>query len=285
MNGLKVSSPYIRKLNGHENLTRVMFSFLYTANIAASNISLSMVSLPFHQIVRSTNPALTVLFERLWLGKKQAAEKYSSLALVIAGVCIATLGELDFSTLGFVLTIIGVFLSSIKGIVTNVILVGNLKLHPLDLLRRMAMLSFFQCILISYLSGELDEYYTFYEVRHQGNGVGMGSWKLDTESDSWVFTPGESFNPVSDHYMFLALFMNGLLAFLLNAISFISNKRTSALSMTVAGNVKQAMSILLSMVLFSYAVSLLNGFGIILTLIGGAWYSAIGLKEKGSRKN
>ena len=95
----------------------------------------------------------------------------------------------------------------------------------------------------------------------------------------------------------LALLFNGLLAFMLNYVSFTANKRTSALSMTVAGNVKQAMSIGLSVFLYSYVVSFLNGIGkhhpssLFLhyfrdygTLIGGAWYSAIGLREKDKRK-
>ena len=59
----------------------------------------------------------------------------------------------------------------------------------------------------------------------------------------------------------LALLFNGLLAFMLNYVSFTANKRTSALSMTVAGNVKQAMSIGLSVFLYSYVVSFLNGIG------------------------
>ena len=61
----------------------VLFSVLYTVNIAVSNISLSMVSLPFHQIVRSTNPAVTIVFERVFLKKRvKYRETYLSLLMV-----------------------------------------------------------------------------------------------------------------------------------------------------------------------------------------------------------
>jgi hypothetical protein len=42
--------------------------------------------------------------------------------------------------------------------------------------------------------------------------------------------------------------------------------------MTVAGNVKQVLSIILSIVIFDYIINKMNAFGILLTLIGGAWY-------------
>src|SRR5688572_6447983 len=63
-------------------ITMIVFSVLYTVNIAISNVSLNMVSLPFHQIVRSTNPAVTVLLERTFLGKRHRWRTYISLVMV-----------------------------------------------------------------------------------------------------------------------------------------------------------------------------------------------------------
>ncbi|KAI8803140.1 triose-phosphate transporter family-domain-containing protein [Cladochytrium replicatum] len=233
------------------------FSVLYTVNIATSNVSLNLVSLPFHQIVRSTNPAVTVVLEKLIFGKRHSNLTYCSLAMVIVGVGMATLGEYDFSALGFLLTCLGVLLSALKGVATNVLLVGRLRLHPMDLLMRMSSLACMQCLFIAYVSGEYDRM-----LSNVSRLLG------------WLTIDG----------LLLALLTNGVLAFLLNYVSFTANKKTSALSMTVAGNVKQALGILLSMWVFGYVVDVLNGLGILITLCGGVWYSSIELATKMSKR-
>ncbi|KAJ3085476.1 UAA transporter [Quaeritorhiza haematococci] len=310
-----------RTLNFKEQVIMFAFSILYTANIATSNLSLSMVSLPFHQIVRSTNPAVTVTFERLLFGRRRTYETYASLAMVIMGVSLACVGELEFSLLGFLLTLLGVLLSSIKGIATNFILVGNLKMHPLELLRRMAGLSFFQCLFMAWLSGEVGAYLEFARALGGAGVVAMaavgggglgGGWEDDSisggsvegvpvgvvsgagatansrlrgryyedahlnerpetggspgvassPSSAWSFMSGGSESGLNSlHLLYWALAANGILAFLLNFVSFTANKRTSALSMTVAGNVKQVLSITLSVWLFNYVITGLNGLG------------------------
>jgi hypothetical protein len=126
--------------------------------------------------------------------------------------------------------------------VTNLIQVGRLKLHPLDLLLRMSPLAFIQCVAYAWWSGELDC------VREYG---------------ATEMTPGRG----------TALLVNGLIAFGLNVVSFTANKKTSALTMTVAGrscrpsgslhvrcsclfclflaNVKQVLTIILAVLIFN----------------------------------
>lgn len=70
----------------------------------------------------------------------------------------------------------------------------------------------------------------------------------------------------------MGLTANACLAFFLNWVSFSVNKETSALAMTVAGNVKQAASIGLAVIIFNTPLTVLNGIGICTTLIGGACY-------------
>ncbi|KAK5080390.1 hypothetical protein LTR05_008638 [Lithohypha guttulata] len=44
----------------------LLFSLLFTINIAVSNLSLKVASLAFHQVVRSTSPLFVLLIQRLW---------------------------------------------------------------------------------------------------------------------------------------------------------------------------------------------------------------------------
>lgn len=153
--------------------------------------------------------------------------------------------------MGFFLTVLGAILASVKTIVTNRVQVGRLKLNPLDLLFRMSPLAFVQCIMYAYTTGELDRVQEF-------SSVNM-TWHLAS-----------------------SLLLNGVIAFGLNIVSFTANKKTSALTMTVAGNVKQVLSIILSVVIFDYAINQTNAFGIVLTLVGGAWYGYAELSLKKS---
>ena len=119
------------------------------------------------------------------------------------------------------------YLSALKTIVTNVVQVGRLKLHPLDLLLRMSPLAFLQCIAYAYLTGELEKV------------IDYGFTKMTTTS-------------------FFALLMNGVIAFFLNIVSFTANKKTSALTMTVAANVKQVLSIVLAVLIFNLTITKYN---------------------------
>ncbi|KAJ3414633.1 UAA transporter [Chytridiales sp. JEL 0842] len=275
-NLLPANSP---KTTPRENLILLAFSVLYTLNIAVSNISLNMVSLPFHQVVRSTNPAMTVVLERLIFGKRvKNKEVYVSLVMVILGVALATLGEYEFSSLGLFLTLLGVFLSALKGVTTHSLLVGSLKLHPLDLLWRMSGLAWVQCLCMGYLNGEVDGFKN-YVARLPSYWTSLTTTAAAAAAGSTQSSSSLT-SLLTVENMFIALLLNGVLAFWLNYISFSANKKVGALSMTVAGNVKQTLSIMLSVWIFGYVISTVNGIGITVTLIGGAWYSSIGLRRK-----
>jgi hypothetical protein len=67
----------------------------------------------------------------------------------------------------------------------------------------------------------------------------------------------------------MLLLCNGIIAFIVNITSFISNKKTSALTMSIAGNIKLVTTVLLSFMLFSSSLGIINGIGIGLTFLGG----------------
>ncbi|KAI8054147.1 triose-phosphate transporter family-domain-containing protein [Gilbertella persicaria] len=229
-------------LGEQENMVMLAFSVLYTINIAISNVSLNLVTVPFHQVVRAMTPVFTVMLSIMFLNKTYSTMTYISLLPVVLGVGFATFGDYDYTRLGFILTVLGTLLAAIKTVVTNRVQVGRLKLHPLDLLLRMSPLAFVQTMIYSYVTGEMDQVMEFCQT------------KLTVS-------------------VCVALLINGVLAFFLNVVSFTANKKTSALTMTVAGNVKQVLSIVLAVIIFNLTITFTNSIGIILTLAGGAWYT------------
>lgn len=74
---------------------------------------------------------------------------------------------------------------------------------------------------------------------------------------------------------------NGLLAFFLNVSSFQTNKLAGALTISVCGNLKQALTLAIGIFVFGdFTVNLLNGAGIVLVLAGCALFSKTELDSK-----
>ena len=81
----------------------------------------------------------------------------------------------------------------------------------------------------------------------------------------------------------VAILINACMAFALNIVSFQTNKIVGALAVTVCGNVKQALTILMGIVLFSVPVGLVNAIGMGVTVLGAAWFSKVELDAKKAR--
>ncbi|RKO99127.1 hypothetical protein CXG81DRAFT_28092 [Caulochytrium protostelioides] len=239
-------------LTASENSLMLMFSVLYTINIAVSNVSLHMVTVPFHQVVRSTVPFFTVLISVFFLKKQFPRAVYVALVPIIVGVALATIGEYGYTAAGMILTILGTLLAAAKTVITNRVLTGRIKLHPLDLLMRMAPLAFVQVALYAAITGELSRLRIY----------------LATQMTPVVVA---------------ALMINGMLAFGLNWISFAANQRTSPLTISVAANIKQVLSIVLAIAIFHLHINAINAMGIVVTLAGGAWYSRVEYVERQAR--
>lgn len=130
---------------------------------------------------------------------------------------------------------------------------GSLKLSALEVLLRMSPLAAIQCVFYGYLTGEADQF------------------RIALAQGQFSSTFGA------------ALLINAMTAFLLNIVGFQANKMAGALTITVCGNVKQALTILLGIVLFNVQVGLLNAVGMLITLAGAAWYSQVELASRASR--
>ena len=209
-----------------------------------------MVSVSFHQIMRSTSPFFTIIIYRLWYSRSYATYTYLSLLPIIFGAALTTYGDYYFTMLGFFLTLFGVVLAALKTVVTNRLMTGNLKLNALELLFRMSPLAAVQSVIFALFAGEVGDFLRWIA---EGNlSAGYGS----------------------------ALAGNGLLAFLLNIASLHTNKLAGALTMSICANLKQCLTVLLGIVLFDTKVGVVSGYGMIITLVGAAIYSKVELEMK-----
>ena len=142
----------------------------------------------------------------------------------------------------------------------------------------MSPLAFIQCAAYAYYSGELSRMQA--AAAHSSTTL-SGWWYL------------------------LLLIGNGCIAFGLNVVSFTANGKVGALNMTVAGeyprngcrrhqytadriplsaNIKQVLTILLAVAIFNLTITPANAAGILITILGGAWYAWVEYEEKTRRR-
>ncbi|KAF6815713.1 putative drug metabolite transporter superfamily [Colletotrichum sojae] len=238
-------------LGRRENLILLAFSLLFTTNIAVSNLSLAMVSVAFYQVLRTTVPVFTVLIYRVIFGRTYENMTYLTLVPIMIGAALTTAGEYTFTDLGFLLTFAGVMLAAVKTVATNRIMTGPLALPAMEVLLRMSPFAAMQSLACAVAAGELGK---LQEMGAEGK-LGMGT--------------------------IIAIAGNGILAFALNVASFQTNKVAGALTISVCGNLKQCLTVLLGIVAFdNVEVHLFNGSGMLLTMFGAAWYSKVELDRK-----
>lgn len=205
-------------------------------------------------------------------GRTYSTQTYLTMIPLIFGVALSTVGDYYFTVAGFFMTLLGVILASVKTVATNRLLTGQLKLSALELLLRMSPLAAVQCMIYAFISGEPDQFRTAYAQGQFSKSFGF------------------------------ALLLNATTAFLLNIVGFQTNKMAGALTVTVCGNVKQALTIVshpfcpdtpqapltcnkaFGITIFHVQVGMMNAMGMLITVAGAAWYSAVELRSKAAQR-
>ena len=198
-------------------------------------------------------PIVTIWIYRVVYKRSYSNATYLSMFPLILGIVLTTAGDYYCTLAGLVVTVLGVFSAATKTVATNRLVTGSgsLQLSTREVLLRMSPLSAVQCITMAFLTGEVAQARA---ARAGGN------------FDQSIF--------------YFAMIGNAGIAFALNVASFQANKLAGALTMTVCGNVKQALTVGLGFALFHVEMGWLNAAGAVVTILGGVWYSKVELDSK-----
>eukprot|EP01104_Vermistella_antarctica_P020227 TRINITY_DN8576_c0_g1_i1.p1 TRINITY_DN8576_c0_g1~~TRINITY_DN8576_c0_g1_i1.p1 ORF type:complete len:330 (-),score=65.48 TRINITY_DN8576_c0_g1_i1:141-1130(-) len=226
----------------------IQFAVIFMSNIVLGNMSLRYGTVSLVQVIRSTIPGMTMILSIFVLGKTYSREVAMTMLPICVGMMLTVKGDMSFTLAGGGITFFGCFLSAMKVVICNKFLVGDFKMHPLDLLDKTTPWAFLMLVPFIFVFGEWDEIMTKWET-------------------------------INFPYVISLLALSATNAFLLNVTNFFTNQTTGALVLSVSGNVKQCASIFISVLLFSEAINMMNGIGISITIIGTIWFNMVRYKE------
>ncbi|GAA5830654.1 hypothetical protein JCM3766R1_003376 [Sporobolomyces carnicolor] len=217
-------------------------ALVFSFEIAASNLALRLIPVPFHISVRAASPILTLCISLLFFSSTTTLRTSSSLLLVLLGISFTSLNE-EWLSLGSLLVILSTLLLTSKSLLTTRVLSDRFHLHPLDVLARMSPLSMIHCALFAIANGEVQKFWAFL-------------WSPD-------FT--------REHLVEIGL--NGVLSFAVVVCGLIAERRTKPPALAITAQAAQATTILVSTQIFELHLSFVNFLGVAFVLAGGVFYA------------
>ncbi|XP_065881326.1 UDP-galactose transporter 1 [Euphorbia lathyris] len=218
-------------------------SFVFCINIVLGNVSLRYIPVSFMQTIKSFTPATTVVLQWLVWRKYFDWRIWAALVPIVGGILLTSVTELSFNMLGFCAALFGCLATSTKTILAESLLHG----YKFDSINTVYYMAPFATMILGLPA-----------ILLEGNGV------ID-----W-FSTHESVVPAM-----VIIFISGVLAFCLNFSIFYVIHSTTAVTFNVAGNLKVAVAVLVSWLIFKNPIALLNAVGCGITLLGCTFYGYV----------
>ncbi|XP_061341951.1 UDP-galactose transporter 1-like [Gastrolobium bilobum] len=218
-------------------------SFVFCINIVLGNVSLRYIPVSFMQTIKSFTPATTVLLQWLVWRKYFEWRIWASLIPIVGGILLTSVTELSFNMFGFFAALFGCLATSTKTILAESLLHG----YKFDSINTVYYMAPFATMILAIPAMLLE-----------GNGI--LEW-LSNHPHPWS--------------ALIIIFSSGVLAFCLNFSIFYVIHSTTAVTFNVAGNLKVAVAVLVSWLIFRNPISYLNAVGCGVTLVGCTFYGYV----------
>jgi drug/metabolite transporter (DMT)-like permease len=232
------------EVNPQDRWRRILpMSFVFCVNIVLGNVSLRYIPVSFMQTIKSFTPATTVALQ--WLVWKKSFDRrvWLSLIPIVGGIVLTSVTELSFNMAGFLAAFFGCVVTSTKTILAESLLHG----YNFDSINTVYYMAPYATMILA-LPALLIE------------GPGVAMWFAEHE---FIFGP------------VLIILLSGVSAFCLNFSIFYVIHATTAVTFNVAGNMKVAVAIVISWIIFQNPISFMNAVGCSVTLIGCTFYGYV----------
>ncbi|KAL0367853.1 UNVERIFIED_CONTAM: putative sugar phosphate/phosphate translocator [Sesamum radiatum] len=223
----------------------IPISAFFASSLWFGNTAYLHISVAFIQMLKALMPVATFVVAVLWGTDKLRWDVFLNMVLVSVGVVISSYGEIHFNVIGTVYQVTGIFAEALRLVLTQVLLQKKgLTLNPITSLYYIAPCSF------------VFLFVPWYFLEKPGMEVSQIQFNF------WIF------------------FSNAICALLLNFSIFLVIGRTGAVTVRVAGVLKDWILIALSTVVFPEStITGLNIIGYAIALCGVVLYNYLKVKE------
>ncbi|KAJ9699933.1 hypothetical protein PVL29_005674 [Vitis rotundifolia] len=241
---LKVVSPVKMTLEIYSTCV-IPISAFFASSLWFGNTAYLHISVAFIQMLKALMPVATFLMAVICGTDKLRCDVFLNMLLVSVGVVISSYGEIHFNVIGTVYQVTGIFAEALRLVLTQVLLQKKgLTLNPITSLYYIAPCSF-----------------VFLFV-------------------PWYFLEKPQMEISQIQFNFWIFFSNALCALALNFSIFLVIGRTGAVTIRVAGVLKDWILIALSTVIFPEStITGLNIIGYAIALCGVVMYNYLKVKD------
>jgi len=110
----------------------VPIGLLYSASLVCSNMVYLYLSVAFIQMLKSAAPVAVLLTAWAWGVEKPSLKRFLNVTVIVAGVALASAGEINFSMVGFLFQLGGIVFEAMRLIMIQILLSEDgQKMDPL----------------------------------------------------------------------------------------------------------------------------------------------------------
>ncbi|GMP65435.1 hypothetical protein CsSME_00026226 [Camellia sinensis var. sinensis] len=218
----------------------------HTIGHVAATVSMSKVAVSFTHIIKSGEPAFSVLVSRFLLGETFPVPVYLSLVPIIGGCALAAVTELNFNMIGFM----GAMISNLAFVFRNIFSKKGMKGKSVGGMNYYACLSLLSLLIL-----------TPFAIAVEGPQMWAVGWQnalaqIGPQFVWWVVAQSVFYH-------------------LYNQVSYMSLDEISPLTFSIGNTMKRISVIVSSIIIFHTPVQPINALGAAIAILGTFLYSQV----------
>lgn len=216
----------------------------HTIGHVAATVSMSKVAVSFTHIIKSAEPAFSVLVSRFFLGETFPVPVYLSLLPIIGGCGLAAMTELNFNMIGFM----GAMISNLAFVFRNIFSKKGMKGKSVSGMNYYACLSILSLIIL-----------TPFAIAMEGPKLWAAGWQ-------------QAVTDIGPNFVWW-LAAQSIFYHLYNQVSYMSLDEISPLTFSIGNTMKRISVIVSSIIIFHTPVQPVNALGAAIAIFGTFLYS------------
>jgi solute carrier family 35 protein E1 len=216
----------------------------HTIGHVAATVSMSKVAVSFTHIIKSGEPAFSVLVSRFILGESFPMQVYLSLLPIIGGCALAAVTELNFNMIGFM----GAMISNLAFVFRNIFSKKGMKGKSVSGMNYYACLSLLSLLIL-----------TPFAIAVEGPQMWAVGWQ-------------NAISQIGPNFIWWVL-AQSVFYHLYNQVSYMSLDEISPLTFSIGNTMKRISVIVSSIIIFRTPVQPVNALGAAIAVFGTFLYS------------